>query len=94
MAPNQSVQPLAHSDRDLLILATLDGPDALASYFDGKSQPTRPEPQAERATSREPLGAYLKEHRGRGLPRRVADLLGFSSSGSCRCSTAQAASPS
>ena len=49
-------------ERDMLVLAALDGSEALAGYLDGSA--ARPTPEeaaaAEPPPTREPLGAYLK----------------------------------
>ena len=56
-----SADPKADGERDMLVLAALDGPDALASYLDSHGKPPRPEQAAPQPHSgREPLGAYLK----------------------------------
>ena len=55
-----SNDPKADDERDMLVLAALDGPDALAGYLDKHAEPRRPEPLREGEQNREPLGAYLK----------------------------------
>lgn len=107
MAPNQSVRPLApeiverltadpkpDSDRDLLVLAALDGPDALASYIDGSVQPARPEPQTKQAASREPIGAYIKTLTIEGVRGVPSTSWRFTPSGSGRSPKARATSAS
>ena len=44
----------------MLVLAALDGPEALNGYLDSHAEPSRPEPLPEAEKNREPLGAYLK----------------------------------
>ena len=55
-----SKEPKGDDERDMLVLAALDGPEALAGYLDKHAEPRRPEPLAEGEKNREPLGAYLK----------------------------------
>jgi hypothetical protein len=56
-----SADPKADPDRDMLVLAALDGPEALASYLDNHAEPRKPEQApTEAQPGREPLGAYLK----------------------------------
>lgn len=55
-----AAEPKADPERDTLVLAALDGPEALASYLDSHAQPKKPEQaSAEAQPGREPLGAYL-----------------------------------
>ena len=45
----------------MLVLAALDGPEALAGYLDSQTEPRKPEQAATQTKpDREPMGAYLK----------------------------------
>ena len=55
-----SQDPKPDDERDMLVLAALDGPKALNGYLDSHAEPSRPEPLPEAEKNREPLGAYLK----------------------------------
>ena len=55
-----SQDPKPDDERDMLVLAALDGPEALNGYLDSHAEPSRPEPLPEAEKNREPLGAYLK----------------------------------
>jgi hypothetical protein len=75
MAVKEGVRPLVQEvlgrltadkkpdpERDMLVLAALDGSAALSGYLDGSAARPRPEEAAaaEQPPTREPLGAYLK----------------------------------
>jgi DNA repair exonuclease SbcCD ATPase subunit len=45
---------------DVLVLAALDGPDALAGYLDASVEPKRPAQPIQEGATPEPPGAYLK----------------------------------
>jgi DNA repair exonuclease SbcCD ATPase subunit len=59
-----SKDPKPDAEREMLVLAALEGPQALAAYLDASATPHRPETPSHAATTgtaaNEPLGAYLK----------------------------------
>jgi ABC-type lipoprotein export system ATPase subunit len=74
-----SADPSPDPDREMLVLAALEGASALTGYLDGSATPLRPELPAGAASTlaREPLGAYLKSvtvegFRGVGPKRTLA----------------------
>jgi recombinational DNA repair ATPase RecF len=50
----------ADAERDMLVVAALDGPEALAGYLDAQAERPRPLPSGAAHPAREPKGAYLK----------------------------------
>ncbi len=56
-----TADPKADGTWDVLVLAALEGPQALAGYLDTSQAPKRSDPaKADKQTTREPQGAYLK----------------------------------